>query len=427
MKETIKKTIKANPHLYRMIKPIYSWVKKVFKKLRGKPESKDEAIVSGEESVAQIYVSDKKVIYFDITSYSVTDVKTGIQRVVAKFLEFLGGVAGEDYEIICISGLNNYHIIEKDTFRPRDNLQIAPKKGDIYLSIDLNPVQPYDYWDTLKSWQRNGCKLIACVHDLVFIKFPEYVADEDAVYLLSRWLFHAASNYDGLICDSQTVEHELLQWIEKSDIHNEKLKTGFFHHGGDFIEKSTLKPDSTDAFFSCLCGEKPLIFISVATIEPRKGYPDLVSAFEQAAKIGANVMLVIVGRIGWKYEDIMGRIINSECYNKSIFWFSDCEDNLLEILFRLSDCYISGSYYEGFGLGIIEAAKKGLPVLLRDIPVNREVSEEKGLYYKDTDDLKTVLVRISKNPEILRQQAKINSLSWIESISTAWTVIQKMI
>ena len=371
------------------------------------------------------YSSDKKVIYFDVTSYSVCERKTGIQRVVDKFIQYFEKIAGDEYELVMITAFSGYNIVNRETYQVVPGLQIAPKCGDVYLSIDHNPVQPYEYWGQLKAWQESGCKLIACVYDLVYELYPEYIESDDAVYLLDRWLKHATTNFDGLIAISKTVENELKTWMQENEIYNPKLKLDYFHLGGDF-EQQDERNDSTEALFSKLSSPNCQIFLSVATVEPRKGYIELVDAFERAMDKNAEVMLVIVGRLGWKCEDIADRILNSRFYNKGIYWLSDCSDELLKVLYGLADCYISGSYYEGFGLGIIEASSKGLPVLLRDIPINREVSENKGMYYKDVEELTKELIDISSDKELLRQEG-INSLCWKESVEMAWNAIQGII
>lgn len=415
--DKVRKMLDVHPHIKSFLRPLYRLLLRIYRISKKEPEHPPIQVIS----------SDKKIIYFDITSHSVSEVKTGIQRVVSKFLDYLCEITEEDYDVVCISGLSGYHVIEKDSFQPRNDLLISPKEGDIYLSIDSNPVQPFEYWDTLRLWQQSGCKIIACVYDLVYIKYPEYVADKNAVLLLSRWLLHAASNFDGLICISRTVENELLEWMGDNHIHNNRLKTGYFHLGGDFINIPALMKDSTNIFFDWACKNKPMTFLAVATIEPRKGYLDLVEAFEKLAENHIEAVLMIVGRTGWKYSETVEKITSSNCYNRTIFWFSDCEDNILEILYQVADCYISGSYYEGFGLGIIEASKKGLPVLLRDIPVNREVSENKGLYYKNISDLIEIIKKIVNKNDVLFMQKKISVLSWKESVAMAWKSIQKMI
>ena len=43
------------------------------------------------------------------------------------------------------------------------------------------------------------------------------------------------------------------------------------------------------------------------------------------------------------------------------------------------------SYAEGFGLPIVEAARRGRPVICSDIPVFREVGRDGALYFRVTD------------------------------------------
>lgn len=414
-KEYIKIYLNKYPNVKRRVKTFYH----ILQNLK---------ILSTETKRSRAYDLNKNIIYFDITSYSVTDVKTGIQRVVKEFIEYYKKVDLNNYELVFISGLSGYHIIDKIDFSSRYDLKIEPKAGDIYLSIDFNPVQPVEYWSTLKKWQDKGCKIIGCVYDLVYVKYPEFVSDNNAVYLMTRWLKHATKNYDGLICISKTVEDELLEWIRINKIVNSKLITGYFHLGADFItQRDDISKHSQDVFFEKIFNKRNNIFLSVATIEPRKGYIELVEAFEKANDKNINVTLIIVGRVGWRTEKIIDKIVNSSYYNEKIFWFNNCDDQVLQILYKISDCYISNSYYEGFGLGIIEASNLGLPILLRDIQINREVTENKAIFYKNKDDLVDKLYNITNKADIINNQLKINSLSWQESVDHCFRTIFKMI
>lgn len=413
-KSSIKLFLSKYPNITIKIKNIYYLIKQIKSLI---------TIKRGE-----IYSSNKKIIFFDITSYSVTEVKTGIQRVVKKFLENYKEIDLNNYELVFISGLSGYHIIDKTNYAPRYDLKIKPKAGDLYISIDFNPVQPVEYWSTLKEWQENGCKIIGCVYDLVYIKFPEFVSDDRAVYLMTRWLKHATNNYDGLICISKTIEEELIEWIRYNNIVNNKLKTGYFHLGADFIsQKENISKNSQNTLFQKIFTKNSKVFLSVATIEPRKGYIELVETFEKVNDKNINATLVIVGRVGWKTEKIVNKIVNSRYYNERIFWLNNCDDQVLQILYRISDYYISNSYYEGFGLGIIEASNYGLPTLLRDIPINREVTKNKSLFYKNQDDLIDKLYNITNHTSPIKNQDRISYLSWQESVNSCFRTIFEMI
>jgi glycosyltransferase involved in cell wall biosynthesis len=90
--------------------------------------------------------------------------------------------------------------------------------------------------------------------------------------------------------------------------------------------------------------------------------------------------LVIVGRQGWMVEDLQCLISNSREHEARLFWVQGASDEYLESLYRSSSALIAASEGEGFGLPLIEAAARSLPLIARDIPVFREVAGE-GAYF----------------------------------------------
>ena len=54
-------------------------------------------------------------------------------------------------------------------------------------------------------------------------------------------------------------------------------------------------------------------------------------------------------------------------------------------LYAQSTALLAESFAEGFGLPLIEAARQGLPIIARDIPVFHEVAGEFAFYFPDTD------------------------------------------
>jgi glycosyltransferase involved in cell wall biosynthesis len=128
----------------------------------------------------------------------------------------------------------------------------------------------------------------------------------------------------------------------------------------------------------------------VGTIEPRKGYLQVLEAFTQLWRRGTDVNLIIVGREGWLgMPDVMRRDIPETIYrlskhselNHRLFWLDGISDEYLEKLYVASTCLIAASYGEGFGLPLIEAAQHNLPIIARDIPVFREVAGDHAFYF----------------------------------------------
>src|SRR5205085_8129675 len=74
-------------------------------------------------------------------------------------------------------------------------------------------------------------------------------------------------------------------------------------------------------------------------------------------------------------------------------WLESADDSVLKRLYEQADGLLMASEAEGFGLPIIEAARHDLPILLRDIPVFREVAGDHATYFHGTapDELQEAL------------------------------------
>jgi glycosyltransferase involved in cell wall biosynthesis len=129
----------------------------------------------------------------------------------------------------------------------------------------------------------------------------------------------------------------------------------------------------------------------VGTIEPRKGYSQVLEAFDALWKDGVDANLVIIGREGWDHlpaamrrdipETVKRLRFHSELNNR-LFWLEGISDEYLEMVYSASACLIAASCGEGFGLPLIEAAQHKLPIICRDIPVFREVAGEHAFYFE---------------------------------------------
>lgn len=68
-----------------------------------------------------------------------------------------------------------------------------------------------------------------------------------------------------------------------------------------------------------------------------------------------------------------------------LIWLPAVSDELLHELYSAASALIAASELEGFGLPLVEAAKHGLPIIARDIPVFREVAREHAFFFEGRD------------------------------------------
>ena len=154
-----------------------------------------------------------------------------------------------------------------------------------------------------------------------------------------------------------------------------------FHLGAD-VENSAPSPGMPqDAVQILKTIKSKTSFLTVGTLEPRKGHLQTLAAFELLWAQQIDVNLVIVGKKGWMVDALAERINNHVELGKRLFWLDGISDEYLENIYKASACLVSASEGEGFGLPLIEAAKQGIPILARDLPVFREVAGEHAFYF----------------------------------------------
>ena len=197
-----------------------------------------------------------------------------------------------------------------------------------------------------------------------------------------RWL-ETISHFDGAVCISRAVADELHAWIKNFGTKRERrLGLSWFHLGAN-VENTVPTTGMPNGANQTLNAIKELpSFLAVGTVEPRKGYTQILAAFEQLWSEGVDANLIIVGNQGWKMEALAEKLSAHRERGKHLFWLEGISDEYLEKIYAASTCLIAASEGEGFGLPLIEAAHHRLPIIARDIPVFREVAGDHAFYFK---------------------------------------------
>ena len=165
----------------------------------------------------------------------------------------------------------------------------------------------------------------------------------------------------------------------------------------------------------------------VSSIEPRKGHAQVLAAFTKLWLAGHQECLVLVGRQGWMIDEVIQTINEHPELNTKLFWFPKLSDFDLTTLYQNSLAFIMASIIEGFGLGIVESAKFKKPLILRDIPVFREIAGSNAYYFEgDTGvELATSLLnwlelyKSNKHPTT----TNFNPITWEESCNRLVTIL----
>jgi len=341
--------------------------------------------------LAATFANNPKRVYADISEIVRHDRETGIQRVTTNIIDHGLDILHEDN-----ARLEPVHIHNKKHYFARRYMfnkyladwQMTPdmpvrfSKGDIFIGLDFTINQHPYLVDVLSEIKEEGVKVNILIYDLLPIMSPSTFR-KDVVSNFKLWLNAVVTVADGVICISKSVADEILEWLaENPPKRSTPLNIGYFHLGSNLDKQILSKPLNRADQVHRVETKKRQTVLMVGTIEPRKCYSQAFSAFDLLWKKGFDVNLVIVGREGWMTDDLVKNMRCHPEYNKRFFWLDNADDSALDKLYREATVLLAASEGEGFGLPIVEAASRDTPVIVRDIPVFREVAGEGGFYFK---------------------------------------------
>lgn len=358
------------------------------------------------QTIANNIVSKKeKRLYIDLSVIAKNDLATGIQRVVRSIANILlGNQEKYGYEIIPVCSDENFNYYYEANFDGKSftapkgderlNKLIDFSDGDILLLLDLdfsNAITKKDYYNTLMM---RGVKVLFIVYDLIPYMFEEGYFPEGIKYAFGEWL-KTITKSDGVICISNDVSVKVNQYIKDNSIEPKpRFYNSYFHLGADITKSVPSKglPENYKTVLDVL--NKKITILMVSTIEPRKMHEQVFDAVELLWNKGYDINLVFVGKLGWNVDKFAKRIKSHKEVNNHFFFLEGISDEYLEMIYDASSVVLMASLAEGFGLSIIEGAMHHKPLILRDLPVFKEIANDAAFYFEGTsaDSLADALV-----------------------------------
>jgi glycosyltransferase involved in cell wall biosynthesis len=367
--------------------------------------SDDADWVAAASSIALNQRADRpKQLLVDVSILSAFDAKSGIQRVTRAVVMQLLSSPPSGWQVRPVrvdrAALKYRYADEfaRTMGGPEQGTQqsddwVDPSSGDIFLGLDLaaDIVPQTQPW--FEALRRRGVKIYFVVYDLLPILRPEWFSEGIAA-VFSPWLTTLGAVSDGVVAISKAVADDLAAYYEQHvPTRHTDLKIGYFHLGADIhsTNPSVGLAEDSEQVLASLKSQPTMLM--VGTVEPRKGYAQAIAAFDLLWKAGVKVNLVIVGKAGWHQEKLIESLEGDPQMGKQLFWLRGVSDEYLDRVYEASTCLLAASEGEGFGLPLIEAAQKNLPILARDLPVFREVAGEHAFYFSGAkpQDLATAI------------------------------------
>lgn len=387
-------------------------------------------------------------LFFDVTELAGFDKGTGIQRVTRALLQALRQRPPKDWKVVAVRGdgptgrfVTATSLAEHQlTGQPEspDEIAIEPAEGDIFLSVDLAYNITPSLREELVRFRSHGVGVYFVVYDLIPLMYPEWFEGTNAWFegndylkLFNYWFECVSEEGDGLICISDSVRKDVQAWIQRHPLkRSTPPELGYFHLGSDIAESipSTGLPEEAGEVLARL--KSSTTFLMVGTLEPRKGHELALDAVEALWADGEDVSLVFVGRAGWKIERLVERVKNHRRLGKQLYWLDGISDEYLREVYMASSALLALSSAEGFGLPLVEAAHHRLPLIVRSIPVFREVCSGAATYFTGSShvELHALLVQWIKDRASgnVLYPDNMEVLSWPASADQLMRAVGKM-
>ena len=234
-------------------------------------------------------------------------------------------------------------------------------------------------------------KTVYTEHDVAWIYYPEiftwYMLQFHRIF---SWL--ARTFATKIIAISNSTKQDLITHYGVDE-----HKIAVIPHGYTKTDKDFSKLSSDVA---AQLPEKYILFLS--TLQPRKNVEALIDAFRELKTEHPELphKLVVVGKPGWKFEQILRKIDD----NKDIVvYLNHISDDDRWPVYHRADLFVHPSLYEGFGMWILEAFECEVPVAVAGNSSLPEVGGDAALYFDPTNkqEMKAVIVRILQD-EALR-------------------------
>jgi glycosyltransferase involved in cell wall biosynthesis len=244
---------------------------------------------------------------------------------------------------------------------------------------------------------------VVSIMDLAFLRFPELFNKSD-MYQLTNWTKYSVKKATKILTISNSSRNDI---IETYQIPSERVLTIY----PGIKQTVSLQPrvyamNELKAKYNI--SDNYVLF--VGTLQPRKNISRLIEAFSKIKVEHTqykDLQLVVIGKRGWLYEEILEAPKKFDIENKVKF-LEGINDEELAIFYKHALCYVLPSLYEGFGLPVVEAMKHGCPVITSNISSLPEAGGDAALYVdpEDVDDIAKKVTMLVKDKELRKELAE---------------------
>jgi len=229
--------------------------------------------------------------------------------------------------------------------------------------------------------------LVVSIMDLGYLRFPNQFIKKD-LYQLTFWTAFSIRKADYILAISESTKNDI---IKTYSISAEKIAVTYpgYDKNRFKIQSSNFKIEKIKRRYK-ISGDYILF---LGTLKPSKNVEGLLEAFSILAG-SVPAKLVVAGKKGWLYQTIFEKAKDLGLEEKVIFTDFVSEEDL-PFLMAGAKVFVMPSFWEGFGIPVIEAMACGVPVVVSNAGSLPEIVGKAGVIVNPYD-IKSIAQGIKK-------------------------------
>ena len=263
-------------------------------------------------------------------------------------------------------------------------------------------------------------RTITTVHDFSFIVYKEFHTPETVKYF-DKYFFRNIDKSDMIITGSEYTKKEILQRTKFTADKIRVIYHGINHNLFRVYENKELDFELPNKFI-----------LSVGSIEPRKNLIGLLKAYISLDKrIKKEYKLILVGFRGWENREIITLIEDNK---EDVNYLGFISDEELAKVYNRASCFAYPSFYEGFGLPVLEAMACGTPVVCSNASSLPEVGQDAVVYCNpnNTKEIKEKIESVLEDKTLQTKMIKrgleiAKEFSWEKSARKHMELFQEVL
>ena len=276
-------------------------------------------------------------------------------------------------------------LAELQTYKP-----YIPEKGDKFF-IPWGEWWDQNWLDIVKAYAVKGVDIYPLCHDILPMTVPQFSGNSGSLAEFVAQIFPVAKR---VLTISKSTKNDLTTWMKEHDLIVPEIKV--FRLGENFTFPK-LHNNNTITEKYGIQKEKYIVYVS--TIEPRKNHNLLYYVYKLAKSRNVELpKLLIIGRVGHDVDKLIKKIKTDPEVNQSISICNDVNDAELNWLYQNCLFSVAPSFYEGWGMPVLESIARGKSVVCSNTSSLLEMPKDCVIFFNpaSTDECLAAIQEMSK-------------------------------